>query len=375
MRLVFGSAPPPSHQPDLYKGKEIEIIESSSFRTFGRPTSAIHWAFSLLSGAVKPDDSRFKASENRSMRGIPQDRKNQFDAAVRAFRGEGEICVTNASLEVFLMETRDIEIPEEEKLRQLAISTEHDIFAEGWTGLRAIYEAAAKANSQDPYVFHSWGISAREWFEDYRTAELTQRLAIASEAEKVLSIALDLEPKSSQIASSFGQIYYSHPTRAEDRKTYLSKAMTWFRQALEWDADNVMAQLYLAHCHHDLAFHYSDQDHWQLAVEAYENVDQDQLARDWPQWRAVKCREQLAACYAWSGNQKKAEQLFSALLDEIEALELDEIGTHDAVINIDELVDTLTRKLDNAELLQRTKVQARRFGFEKWYENLFSIHI
>jgi len=309
------------------------------------------------------------------MREIPQDKKSQFDAAVSAFKGEGEICVTDASLIAFLLEIRDIEIPEEEKLRQLAISTEHEIFAEGWAGLRAIYEAAAKANSQDSYVFHSWGISARQWFGEYKTAELTKRLAIASEAEKVLTIALNLEPQSSQIACSLGQIYYNHPTRDKDQRTYLSKAITWFRQALQWDADNVMAQLYLAHCYHDLAYLYPEQDYWELAVEAYEKVDQDRLIRDWPQWRAVKCREQLAACYAWSGNQKKAEQLFSAFLSEIEALELDESGMHVAVINIDELVDTLTRKLDNAELLQRTKVQARRFGFEKWYENLFSIHI
>jgi hypothetical protein len=110
-----------------------------------------------------------------------------------------------------------------------------------------------------------------------------------------------------------------------------------------------------------------------LAVEAYENVNKDRLICNWPRWRAVKCREQLAACYAWSGSQKKAERLFSAFLDEIEALELDEFGSHDAVVNIDELVDTLTRKLDNAELLQRARVQARRFGFENRYENLFSI--
>jgi tetratricopeptide (TPR) repeat protein len=309
------------------------------------------------------------------MREIPQDKKSQFDAAVSAFKGEGEVCVTNASLEAFLLATRDIEIPEEEKLRQLAISTEYEIFVEGWAGLRTIYEVAAKANPQDSSVFHSWGISAHDWFADWKTADLTERFAIASEAEKVLTIALDLEPQSSQIAYTLGLIYYDHPTRDEDRKTHLSKAITWFRQALELDADNVMAQLYLAHSYHDLAFHYSEQDHWELAIEAYENVEQDRLIRNWPQWRAFKCREQLAACYAWSGNQKKAERLFSAFLDEIEALELDEFGMHDAVVNIDELVDTLTRKLDNAELLQCTRVQARRFGFEKRYENLFSIRI
>jgi tetratricopeptide (TPR) repeat protein len=349
-------------------------MESSSFTTFVRPTSAIRWALALLSGAVKPDDSRFKASENRSMRGIPQDRKSQFDAAVRAFKGEGEIYVTNASLEVFLMEMRDIEIPEEEKLRQLAISTEHDIFAEGWTGLRAIYEAAAKANSQDPYVFCSWGVSAHSWYEDYKTPELTKRLAIASEAEKVLTIALKLEPQDSHIAYILGLIYYDHPARDEDLKTYLSKAIGWFRRALEWNADNEMALLYLAHCYHDLASHFSEQNYWELAVEAYESVNQDRLICNWPRWRAVKCREQLASCYAWSGNQKKAERLFSAFLDEIEAVELDEFRSNDAVVNLDELVDTLTRKLDNAGLLQRTRVQARRFGFENRYENLFSIH-
>jgi len=309
------------------------------------------------------------------MREIPEDKKSQFDAAVNAFIGEGEIYITKANLESFLLETRDIEIPEEEKLRQLAISTEYESFTEGWYGLRAIYEAAAKANSQDPYVFHSWGVSAHNWFMEHRTPELIRRIAIAAEAVKVLTIALELEPQCSPTAYSLGLIYYDHPTRDEkEQKTYLSKAIAWFKQALEWDADNEMAQLYLAHCYHDLAFLYSEQKYWELAIEAYENVNQDRLIRNWPQWRAVKCREQIATCYAWSGKRKKAERLFSAFLDEIEALELDEFGEHDAVINIDELVDTLTRKLDNSELLHRTRVQAKRFGFEELYENLFSIH-
>jgi len=54
-------------------------------------------------------------------------------------------------------------------------------------------------------------------------------------------------------------------------------------------------------------------------------------------------------------------------------LELDEFGSHDAVINIDDLVDAVTLKLGNAELLQRTRVQAKRLGFD-WYETLFSTY-
>ena len=307
------------------------------------------------------------------MRGIPQDKKCQFDEAVNSFRGEGGICINQTKLEVFLKEIEDIEIPVEEKLRQLAIALENESFEKGWIDLQAIYQAAARANPHDAYVFHSWGISAHQWFEDWRTPELADRLAIALEAEKVLTTALELEPKCNRIACQLGHVYYDHPLRDQDLRSYLLQAITWFRQALEWNTDNVTAQLYLAHCYHDLAYYYSDQKYWEQAIAAYENVNQARLANDWPEWRAVKCREQLAACYAWVGNEEKAVQLFSTFLDEIESLELDDFGMHDAVVNIDELVDAVTRKLDNAELLQRTRTQARRFGFEKRYEKLLSM--
>lgn len=305
------------------------------------------------------------------MRGIPQDRQNFFDEVVSSFTSEDRISVTAAKLETFLRKTQDIEVPAEERLRQLAIALEEQAFEKGWEGLRAIYEMAAQANPHDSYVFRSWGISAHDWAQDYRTSEFAERLNIALEAERSLTIALDLKADDSYAAYILGLVFYDHPARHEDFYSYKMKAIYWFRRAVEMDSDNAIAQLYVAHCYHDLASRGSIQQDWELAIEAYENVDQSLLEQDWPLWRALKCREQLAACYAWNGDEEEAIRRFSSFLDEIEALELDEHGMHVAVINLDELVDTLTRKLHNLDLIRRTRVQVKRYGFENFYKSLF----
>lgn len=305
------------------------------------------------------------------MRGIPKDKQDFFDEVVSSFTSEDRISITAAKLETFLSKTQSLDVPAEERLRQLAIALEGQFFEKGWEGVRTIYQAASQANPQDPYVFRSWGISASEWFEDWKTSEITDRFAIALEAEKVLAIALDLKPQDSHTAYALGKVFYDHPARDDDGFSYISKAIFWFCQALEWDINNAIAQLHLAHCYHDLAYLGVDRKYWDQAVEAYEKVNQENLTRDWPAWRALKCREQLAACYAWNGDEKEAIRRFSSFLDEIEALELDEHGMHVAVINLDELVDTLTRKLHNLDLIRRTRVQVKRYGFENFYKSLF----
>lgn len=313
--------------------------------------------------------------ESDLMREIPQDKKNLFDEAVSSFTDENDITVTSAKLEAFLSETQGIDVPADERLRQLAIALESEILEKGWEGLRVVYQAASQANPHYSYVFQSWGISASEWFEDWKTPEMADRLAIALEAEKVLTIALDLKPQDSNTAYTLGRIFLNHPARSEDPTSYLSKAIFWFCQAIEWDINNAMAQLHLAHCYHDLAYLGVDQKYWGQAVEAYEKVNQDLLTRDWPAWRALKCREQLAACYAWAGNEGEAVRRFSSFLDEIETFELDEYGGHESVMNFHELVDALTRKLHNSELLQRTRIQVKRYRFEYLYKELFSDNI
>lgn len=304
------------------------------------------------------------------MRGIPENKEHLFKEALNSFKGTEDIYVTDEKLETFLKATKDIEIPKEERLRQLAISLEHEKFEKGWKSLSKIYQKASEINPKDSYIFHSWGISASEWFESWMTTDLTEQLEIFSESEQVLSKALALEPENSDIAYSLGIINYTHPSHLTNRTFYLEKAINWFSLAIKWNNQNVMAHLYLAHCYHDFAYHINP-NYWENALNAYKNVDQHALARDFPVWRVLKCREQIAACYCWSGNQEEAVYHFSKFLDEIEVFELDEYNSHEAIINFDEIVDSLTKKLNNPVLLKRTKAQVIRYGFENLYQEFF----
>lgn len=295
------------------------------------------------------------------MNALPEDQRDRFDHAVRAFSEQGPVRVTTEKLHGFLEATRDIDMSPADRLRRLAINVEHLEFEQGWNGLRAIYQAAAAADPTDAAVLHSWGISARNWTEEWRTAGLPDRVAIAGEAERVLRKALELAPRDSMIAHTLGLVYYDYPAQAKDAEGYRSQALDWFSRAVEWDPGNTIAQLYVAHCFHD-------RKDWLRAVAEYEKVDLDRLARDWPAWRAVKCREQLAQCHAYAGDRDEAIGRFTAFLDDVESW--DEQSLEERIVNVDELVATVTDILDDPELLRRTRELVDRLALEKRYQEL-----
>lgn len=204
------------------------------------------------------------------MNGLPEDQKARFELAVRAFREMGAVRVTPAKLQAFLDATRDLDLPPANLLQRLAIEVEDLEFEHGWHGLRAIYQAAAEADPTNAWVLHSWGISANNWAEEWMTPGLSERVAIAGEAERALCAALELTPRDSRIAHTLGLVYYNHPDRAADAEGHRAKALDWFRRAVEWDRGNIIAQLYVAHCLHD-------RKDWHSAIAEYEKVDLDRL--------------------------------------------------------------------------------------------------
>jgi hypothetical protein len=298
--------------------------------------------------------------------GLPQESKDQFDRALAAFRGEGPVRVTPQKLSDYLNHTRHIEAPPAQRLRWLAIELEHARFERGWDGLRTIYQAAADAAPADPWVLHSWGLSASRWVEgEVYTSDPDERKAIAVEAERVLRAALELAPGDGRVAHTLGLLYYNHPARDEDPEGYQERAVEWFIRALTWDPGDVLARLYLAHCFHD-------RKDWPRAIAEYEKVDLDRLARHWPAWRAVKCREQLAHCHACAGHTDEAVRLFGAFLDE--AASWDETRADELVVNVDELVDAVTNRLSHPELLRRTRELVKRLARDprmRWLETRY----
>jgi tetratricopeptide (TPR) repeat protein len=297
------------------------------------------------------------------MNGSPEEQKARFDRAIDRFREPWPVRVTAEKVQAFLDETQDSARTAANRLRWLAIGLEHARFEQGWAGLRAIYQAAQKADPTDSYVLHSWGISARNWAVDWMTPDPAERVAIAAEAERVLRGSLELTPRNSPVAHALGLVYYFHPSAEEDRELFLSLAIEWFSLAVEWDSTNVMAQLYIAHCFHD-------RKDWPRTIAEYEKVDLERLSHDWPAWRAVKCREQLAQCHASAGNTAEAVRRFTEFLNEVEPW--DEQKLQECIINIDELVVALTDALDHPELLRRTRALASRLKLDKRYQKNFS---
>jgi tetratricopeptide (TPR) repeat protein len=281
-----------------------------------------------------------------------------WEDAVRAFRGDDwPLVVTREKLDAFLGATAHLDASAGDRLRQLAIALEMHSFRNGWADLRSIYVFAATIEPDNYRVPHSHGISASRWADNERLSD-TERLALGQEAEAAYLAALRLAPGTSHIAHSLGILWYDHCWTAERNEEYRLRALGWFEQAVAWDVTNDVAHLYIAHCHHDVR-------DWPRAIAAYERVDLARLARNWPAWRAVKCREQLAACYAASGNLDEARRLLVAWLDEVSTL--DDTALKDRVINVEELVDTLTRYLPDEGLIARTRVLIGRLNCAHWY--------
>ena len=303
--------------------------------------------------------------------GLPNEQREQFDRAVGTFRGVGAVRVAPEKISSYLEHTKEIKVPPSQRLRWLAIALEHDMFERGWESLRAIYQAAATAEPMDPFILHSWGLSASHWVATLPGETVSpEKKAVAAEAEHVLLAALELAPRDSRIAHALGLLFYEHPCSAEDPEGYLGRALEWFTRAVEWDPENVIAQLYVAHC-------YDDGKDWPRAVAEYEKVNLDHLARRWPAWRAVKCREQLARCYACAGNTTEAIRRFSAFLDDAETWDEDRVV--DSIINLHELVAAGTQKLGDLEVLRRTRELVKRLAknprmhwLEGRYQQLFS---
>lgn len=156
-----------------------------------------------------------------------------------------------------------------------------------------------------------------------------------------------------------------------------NKAREWFSLATSLDPDNAMAQLYLAHCFHDIR-------HWDNAVQAYSAVNETNLSRDWPLWRLFKLKEQRAYCVAMSGKRDESIRLFSEYIDELAVL--DPKVFFDEVMDIGfDLLKEATQFLDERRLLDRLlmiarkmiereeNVETRRFMIERYGEANFLI--
>lgn len=271
------------------------------------------------------------------------------DAWLRlAWKGDELLRPLSDYLEVTAEDPR----PASERLRSLAIRLEEE--GAGWRVLDEIYRVAHQEAPGDPKVLRSWGISAHE-----RLSGTPEDAEVAEAGLRALHEAHRLAPDDAETAYVIGLIHYDSQGLSNAGK--LAEARAWFSRAVERDPEHRMAQLYLAHCLHDA-------QQWAEAARAYEAVDLEALARSWPAWRAIKAKEQLACCLAFSGQPEAARDHLRQLFDALETM--DDEALADVVMNLDEAVDALSGPLHDPDLVARVLALAQRIGMADQYPQL-----
>ncbi len=93
---------------------------------------------------------------------------------------------------------------------------------------------------------------------------------------------------------------------SDEWEIHIEESILNFKKAIELDKSNVLPQLYLAHCYHDL-------NQLELALENYNKVDREKL-KEFRVWRYTKLIEQIGYCYYKLGKKKLGEQYFEEVL-------------------------------------------------------------
>ncbi len=293
--------------------------------------------------------------------------KLELKHAIELFvEGMMQIDVTDNFISAFLKATEVIQLPKEERLRQLAIVLENEKFTDGWKGLLRIYDAALQENPTDLDIYHSIGVSAGEWCEDWKEPDLAKRKAATVDGKAAVTEGLKLDPKDGDLSYVMGSLFYNEPFEGEAERVEKNEiAYHWFCRAVEVGAAEI-AKLYRAHCLHDL-------HRWDEAIVAYESVNQLKLELELATWRVYKLKEQIAYCYAQAGQQEKSITLFLDFIDEISHLARDEDFVLYHIVNLFELVEAVTKILHDDELLRRTRELVKQLKFEFLYEEKLAL--
>ncbi len=141
-------------------------------------------------------------------------------------------------------------------------------------------------------------------FEKYDEFSLTEHKSEKDTLRfKIKSLLDKYSEKDSNCYHVLGLLDYE----SDDWKENIETAIWNFKKAIELDKNNVLPQLYLAHCYHDL-------DQLELALENYNKVNKKKL-KEFQIWRYTKLIEQIGYCEYKLGNKKIGEQHFEYVLE------------------------------------------------------------
>jgi len=223
------------------------------------------------------------------------------------------IPVSEALLEEFLKNTEHIDLSDAEKIRRLGISLEHKTFENGWEGLSQIYEFAHKIAPQEIDILTSWVISANWYYTGITELPKSRCIEIADKCEAILKKALTISSENDDLHHVFGNLYYDYPAQEEELPKFTQLALHHYQKAVQLNSQNPMAQLYIAHCYHDLK-------EWDKACQAYQAVDTELLLAEYPysDWRIAISKQQIAHCCMHLGKLDEAKQWLNDFFDAAE---------------------------------------------------------
>ncbi len=247
--------------------------------------------------------------------------------------------VDSFDVTAFLRDTAHIDLPPADRVRRLAIFFEEERFdPDGWAALQRLYDQAAKLDPNDGLVAASNGAAAISFAELVDPPASTK---LYGRAKTLLQRAREMAPDDSYLLYLTGYCEYMDETGDKN------DALNWLGQACAIDPKDAWAQLYRAHCLHDLK-------RWAEAVAAYEAVDTSAFKGP-VAWRGEKLKEQLAFCRLRSGDEVGALRDFETVLRIYEQL------PSDRIIDMSDLINAASGVFKN-QLAERVADLAERIG-------------
>lgn len=259
----------------------------------------------LIGKLDQRDRAKLRGRLDRCRQGTTQEPEDELREWLRA-----AISVTDVSdaerlnLTDFLRGTGQIELPPEERLRQLAIHLEADMSSHqlrGWLAVDRVYQQAIRLAPKSVRVHESRAISAKYCADYYGHDEAKAIHRILAAAWEAANTANTLCSTDADVLYLLGWLCYDDPNRT------VYEALSFFDESIKNNSDYQWSLLYRAHCLHDL-------ERWADAARAYDRVSPAFFVGPSRVWRYELSLEQRAYCRLRSGDSITALAEFERLL-------------------------------------------------------------